>query len=207
MNKPPAPHLWQPSRREFLYVGLLGTVGVTMSDLFRMEARAAGVTPGQLDATAGKAKSVINIYLPRNGGTPTESEAASTGLSQTERRSEIVLVVEDDDAVRNLTVTRLTTLGFKIHEAPDGASAVKLLEGGLKVDLLFSDLVMPGGLTGYDVAKRAKEIDPGIRILLTSGYAEDLLRAESLGSLKLLRKPYRLADLRQALDEVFSDLP
>ena len=150
---------------------------------------------------------VINIYLPRNGGTPTESEAASTGLSQTERRSEIVLVVEDDDAVRNLTVTRLTTLGFKIHEAPDGASAVKLLEGGLKVDLLFSDLVMPGGLTGYDVAKRAKEIDPGIRILLTSGYAEDLLRAESLGSLKLLRKPYRLADLRQALDEVFNDLP
>ena len=67
--------------------------------------------------------------------------------------------------------------------------------------------VMPGGFTGYDVARRAKEIDPKIRILLTSGYAEDLLRAENLGSLKLLRKPYRLADLRQALETIFSEPP
>ncbi len=63
MNSPSSPHLWQPSRREFLYVGLLGTVGMTMSDLFRAQARAAGHT-GQLGAAAGKAKSVINIYLP-----------------------------------------------------------------------------------------------------------------------------------------------
>ncbi len=64
---------------------------------------------------------------------------------------------------------------------------------------------MPGGLSGYDVAKRAKEIDPMTRVLLTSGYAEDLVRAENLGGLKLLRKPYRIADLRRALDAVFGD--
>ena len=65
MNPRPSPHLWQPSRREFLYVGLLGTVGMTMSDLFRAQARAAGAShTGQLGTAAGKAKSVINIYLP-----------------------------------------------------------------------------------------------------------------------------------------------
>lgn len=65
MNPRPSPPLWQPSRREFLYVGLLGTVGMTMSDLFRAQARAAGAGhAGQLGAAAGKAQSVINIYLP-----------------------------------------------------------------------------------------------------------------------------------------------
>src|SRR4051812_8628409 len=62
MNTPPPSNLWQPSRREFLYVGLLGTVGLTMTDLFRAQARAAST--GQLGPAAGKAKSVINIYLP-----------------------------------------------------------------------------------------------------------------------------------------------
>ena len=62
MNQPLAPHLWRPTRREFLYVGLLGTVGVTMSDLFRSQAFGAEGKP--LPAGMGKAKSVINIYLP-----------------------------------------------------------------------------------------------------------------------------------------------
>lgn len=148
----------------------------------------------------------INIYLPRVNGTA-EAQAPTAKAELPRRRSETILVVEDDDSVRNLTVTRLATLGFNIHESPDGASAIRLLESGHKVDLLFSDLVMPGGLTGYDVARRAREIYPGIRILLTSGYAEDLLRAENLGSIKLLRKPYRLADLRDALDAVFNAPP
>ncbi|MFZ5677556.1 MAG: PAS domain S-box protein [Pseudomonadota bacterium] len=148
----------------------------------------------------------INIYLPRADGM-VEAEAASGHPSATEQRNETILVVEDDDSVRNLTVTRLATLGFKIHESSDGASAIRLLESGLEVDLLFSDLVMPGGLTGYDVARKAKEINTGIRVLLTSGYAEDLLRTENLGSIKLLRKPYRLADLKSALDAVFNDPP
>jgi PAS domain S-box-containing protein len=146
----------------------------------------------------------INIYLPRAAGPAAVNETeiqTETGTGQ----SRIILVVEDDDAVRNLTVTRLRTLGYQVHEAPDGISAMKLLENGLKIDLLFSDLVMPGGVSGYDVARKAREIDPGIRVLLTSGYAEDLVRAENLGDLKLLRKPYRLADLRQALNAAFSD--
>jgi PAS domain S-box-containing protein len=146
----------------------------------------------------------INIYLPRTGGGATADEIEPESVPGA-AQNKIVLVVEDDDGVRTLTLTRLQTLGYEIHEAADGASAIKLLEGGLKIDLLFSDLVMPGGLSGYDVARKAKEVDPAIRVLLTSGYAEDLVRAENLGDLKLLRKPYRLADLRKALEAVFSD--
>jgi PAS domain S-box-containing protein len=146
----------------------------------------------------------INIYLPRTGGFAATGEVGV----ETEREvknNRVVLAVEDDDAVRSLTVTRLKTLGYEIHEAPDGATAIGLLEKGLKIDLLFSDLVMPGGLSGYDVAKKAIEIDPTIRVLLTSGYSEDLVRAEHLGDLKLLLKPYRLTDLRKALDAAFGD--
>ncbi|QIG51038.1 PAS domain S-box protein [Nordella sp. HKS 07] len=147
----------------------------------------------------------INIYLPRANGTMDAAVAADAEPSP--RRGETVLVVEDDDGVRDLTVTRLATLGFKIYESSDGASAIRFLESGLKVDLLFSDLMLPGGLTGYDIARKAREIYPGIRILLTSGYAEDLLRTENLGGIKLLRKPYRLADLRSALDAVLNGPP
>jgi PAS domain S-box-containing protein len=146
----------------------------------------------------------INIYLPRSGGGAATGEAASE-LAVVPRANKVVLAVEDDDAVRNLTVTRLKTLGYEIHEAADGATAIALLESGLKVDLLFSDLVMPGGLSGYDIATKARKIDPSIRVLLTSGYAEDLVRSQNLGDSKLLRKPYRLADLRKALEAAFSD--
>jgi len=148
----------------------------------------------------------INIYLPRANGT-TDADAVAVNAELSRRRGETILVVEDDDGVRDLTVTRLATLGFEIYESSDGASAIKFLESGLRVDLLFSDLVMPGGLTGYDVARKAREMHPGVRILLTSGYAEDLGRGETLGNIKLLRKPYRLADLRDALDAVFNAPP
>ncbi|MGE0008444.1 MAG: PAS domain S-box protein [Parvibaculaceae bacterium] len=146
----------------------------------------------------------ITIYLPRASGSATAGATESSSEARTDRNG-VVLVVEDDDAVRSLTVTRLKTLGYRIHEASDGASAIRLLETGLKINLLFSDLVMPGGLSGYDVAKKAREIDPSIRVLLTSGYAEDLVRAQNLGNLKLLRKPYRLADLREALAAAFGE--
>lgn len=146
----------------------------------------------------------INIYLPKTGGVSAADEAEPEAAVEP-KLDRVILAVEDDDAVRNLTVTRLKTLGYEVHEAPDGAAAIRLLEQGLKIDLLFSDLVMPGGLSGYDVAKKAKEIDPSIRVLLTSGYAEDLVRAENLGEIKLLRKPYRLTDLHKALDAAFSE--
>jgi CheY-like chemotaxis protein len=77
------------------------------------------------------------------------------------------------------------------------------LSGGDPIDLVFTDLVMPGGLSGRDVATKARELRPGIKVLLTSGYAEELVHGDDLQRerLRVLRKPYRQADLVAALQE------
>jgi CheY-like chemotaxis protein len=75
------------------------------------------------------------------------------------------------------------------------------------VDLVFTDLIMPGGLSGRDVALQARELKPGIKVLLTSGYAEELVRGDDLqrAGLKVLRKPYQQADLVAALRDVLTN--
>ena len=113
-------------------------------------------------------------------------------------------MVEDDPGVRELTVSRLKAIGYKILEAADGRKAAEILKGSEPVDLVFTDLVMPGGVSGLDVAALARETRPGLKVLLTSGYAEDLVPSDpALARLKILRKPYRQADLVVALKEVF----
>ena len=143
----------------------------------------------------------INLYLPR-------SDAASAAAAPSVPRSDLdpqaqetILVVEDDARVRQLTVRRLGLIGYQVLEAPDGPSAIAILERGDPVDLVFTDLIMPGGLSGREVAIKAREIRPGIRVLLTSGFAEELVRSDELQreNLKVLRKPYQQADLAAAL--------
>jgi CheY-like chemotaxis protein len=117
---------------------------------------------------------------------------------------ETILVVEDDDRVRQLTIKRLELIGYRVLEARDGPSAIAILGGGEAIDLVFTDLIMPGGLSGREVALRARELRPGIKVLLTSGYAEELVHGDDLQreQLKVLRKPYQRADLIAALREV-----
>src|SRR5690606_27996674 len=101
------------------------------------------------------------------------------------------------ERVRQLTIRRLKLIGYDVLEAGDGPSALAIIERGDAVDLVFTDLVMPGGLSGRDVAIRAGELRPGIKVLLTSGYAEELVRGDELQreQLKVLRKPYQQAEL------------
>ena len=82
-----------------------------------------------------------------------------------------------------------------------------LLFRGGAVDLVFTDLIMPGGLSGREVAIRARQLRPGIKVLLTSGYAEELVHGDDLRreQLKVLRKPYQQADLAAALRDVLGD--
>src|SRR3954470_22315987 len=85
-------------------------------------------------------------------------------------RGETVLVVEDDPRVRRLAVRRLAGLGYRVLEAADGPAALGLL-GVDAIDLWFSDMAMPGGMTGADLVRRARERRPGLPAVLTSGYA------------------------------------
>jgi CheY-like chemotaxis protein len=119
---------------------------------------------------------------------------------------ETILVVEDDERVRQLTITRLKLIGYQVLEASDGPKALDILSQGHPVDLVFTDLIMPGGMSGRDVVMRARELKPGIKVLLTSGYAEELVHGNDLEreQLKVLRKPYQQAELVAALREVLA---
>ena len=148
----------------------------------------------------------FNIYFPRTDGVGPSAVASAKDVSDADAR-ETILVVEDDERVRQLTITRLKLIGYKVIEASDGPTAVDILARSEPIDCVFTDLVMPGGMTGRDVAKSARELKPGIRILLTSGYAEELVHGDELKreQLKLLRKPYHQADLAAALREALSN--
>ncbi|HWB45968.1 MAG TPA: PAS domain S-box protein [Hyphomicrobiaceae bacterium] len=147
----------------------------------------------------------FNLYFPRVDGVAPGAAVRVKGTADPEAR-ETILVVEDDERVRQLTITRLKLIGYQVLEASDGPTALEILKTGNSVDLVFTDLIMPGGMSGREVAARARELRPGIRVLLTSGYAEELVQGESLERerLRVLRKPYHQAELVSTLREVLA---
>ena len=115
---------------------------------------------------------------------------------------ELILVVEDNDRVREATVRRLESLGYAVVEAKTGPEAITLLESGKPIALVFSDIVMPGGMTGYDVAEWVRSKKPGLKVLLTTGYSEMPIGAsEAVREIKVLGKPYTREQLACALRE------
>ena len=117
-------------------------------------------------------------------------------------RGEAVLVVEDEPRVRDVTVARLTSLGYRVLEAGSGTAAMEVLRSHPEVEVLFSDLVLPGELSGLDLAKRVQEVHPNVHVILTSGYSAELMSGwgEEL-DLQVLPKPYRQADLARIFRE------
>ncbi len=111
--------------------------------------------------------------------------------------NELVLVVEDNPKVRRLSVERIRNLGFQTAEADTGDAAYAFLETGAQVDVVFSDLVMPGSMNGYELAAKIASGFPDVKVLLTSGYASDVVSGsmERSQSYEILHKPYRQADL------------
>lgn len=142
----------------------------------------------------------VTLYLPRTEDGAPEPPADRYGPAP-ESKGETVLLVEDNLEVREVTRQRLERLGYTVLEAENGPTALAILQSGAKVDLVFSDMVMSGGLSGYDVAREVRQRWPGIRLLLTSGYPDDILRRQiaELQDLRVLRKPYSRRELADAL--------
>jgi len=115
---------------------------------------------------------------------------------------ETVLVVEDDPLVRQIVVRQLTSLGYTVLEATDGPSALEVLSSPRDIDLVFTDLVMPNGMTGRDVAEAAHRIRPGVKLLFTSGYGQDIERNRLEPPIPLLPKPHRRTTLAQTVRAV-----
>jgi signal transduction histidine kinase/ActR/RegA family two-component response regulator len=154
-----------------------------------------------IDSGVGKGTTVA-LYLPRHSEPQIGARKAPEREDAGKQASETVLVVEDNPGVRDLTVRRLAMLGYKVLVAESGPAAVTVLEKGEKVDLVFSDVVMAGGMSGVDLARWVREHRPGTRILLTSGFADVAEDDAAAGlDIKLLRKPYKQADLARAVRE------
>jgi len=151
----------------------------------------------------------IRLYLPIAGAVPApelETEATLRANPIPGGR-ESVLVVEDDPFVRTYAVSCLQQLGYRVTPATDGRDALARLAGMPEIDLLFTDIVMPGGISGWELMDRVRELRPGIRVLVTSGYALESLSAHGrlTPDAVFLNKPYRRIDLahklREALDQ------
>jgi CheY-like chemotaxis protein len=114
--------------------------------------------------------------------------------------SERILVVDDHEDLLKVSSAMLTSLGYRVLCARNGAEAIQMFESGQEFDLLFSDVVMPNGMNGVELAREARKLNKGIKILLTSGYAGDVLeRHQAVDEFPIIDKPYRLADLARQL--------
>ncbi len=155
-----------------------------------------------IESTPGSG-TVVRLTLPEATPTRLPPPPAAVAEGDLPKGRERVLVAEDDPFVRDYVVDCLEDLGYDVTAARDGREALARLDDGEPVDVLFADVVMPGGISGIDLADKALQMRPGIKILLTSGYAAEMLQARHgrERKLRLLSKPYRRADLARLMRE------
>lgn len=158
-----------------------------------------------IDSSEGKG-TCVSLYLPRTTDTVLKVDRLQPGGSPPSS-GECVLVVEDNPDVRDITVKRLDLLGYNVLTAENGSIAMDVLQRAPEVQLVLSDVVMPGGVSGFDLARWVRVHRPNVRILLTSGFTgEAFLDTEHAEELEfsLLRKPYALPELARAVREALS---
>jgi two-component system CheB/CheR fusion protein len=143
----------------------------------------------------------INPPKAEAGQTGAAQDAADGGLKK--GGGEVVLLVEDEVDVREVTTKLMETLGYTVLAARDGAAALEIARNTDRIDLVLSDIVLPGGMNGFEICRRLCEQKPGLKCLFMSGYAS--LPGQQLPEgTEILRKPVAMAvlaaSLRQALD-------
>jgi two-component system, cell cycle sensor histidine kinase and response regulator CckA len=144
--------------------------------------------------------STFRLYLPSaSGGVAMSNE--SVVVEPLIDRDQTALVVEDDTPIRRIAVRYFRELGYHVIEARNAAEALSSLESNV-VDVMFTDVMMPGDIDGFELARQASEAWPALRVILTSGFPQTKLTEElAQNRFKLLSKPYRRADLAQVLQD------
>jgi CheY-like chemotaxis protein len=155
-----------------------------------------------LRSTLGQG-TTVSVLLPQAARTIEEDEAEPTPPNAP-RGSETVLVVEDEPRVRKLVKRSLLGLGYRVIEAENAAEAMKVLEADVPVDLLFSDIVMPGDMNGCMLARWASHKSRGLKVLLTTAFSEEVNGELAMGKngFPLLNKPYSKEELATAVRAV-----
>ena len=142
----------------------------------------------------------ILICLPR-----ADAEATPVVKTRVPERAELghetILVVEDDPLVRSYVLTQIRSLGYRTLAASNGLEALAVLRGSEKIDLLFTDVIMPGAINGRELSIEASGLRPGLKVLFTSGYTENAIDHDGRldHGVQLLKKPYRRSDLASML--------
>jgi CheY-like chemotaxis protein len=144
--------------------------------------------------------STFKLYLPQADAPPGRI-AAEPSTPGTEGGHETILVVEDDPLVRAYVNTQLQNLGYKTLSAANGVEALAIADSGAAFDLLFTDVIMPGGLNGRQLAAEMMQRRSSLKVLFTSGYTEDAIihHGRLDAGVLLLAKPYRKPDLARML--------
>jgi len=149
----------------------------------------------------------IKLYFPRSAADEVEVPSDMVIAQVPTGQGEHIFVVEDDLHVRQNVVAMVTRLGYRVTVAGNSAEALEVLEGGDDIGLLFTDIVMPGGMNGHELALAARERRPDLRMLYTSGYTKNAIVHQGRldPGVELLSKPYRSQDLAQKLHSVLAD--
>jgi signal transduction histidine kinase len=171
--------------------------GLGLSQVFGFSKQSGGHTEISSDLGAG---TTVSMYLPITGAVPTDAQVqrAPAPISYAQRGT--ALVVEDDPDVLTAAVASLTSLGYEVLTAHNGLAALHVLRRKQRIDLLFSDVVMPKGLSGIDLAREARRLRPEIKVLLASGYPQPLLeKGDAASEFVCIAKPYRLEELAERL--------
>jgi CheY-like chemotaxis protein len=147
------------------------------------------------------------IYLPRyDGAAPLDSGGPATSDLDLDGQGQTVLVIDDEPTIRMLVADVLAEAGFAAIEAADGPSGLKILESNARIDLLITDIGLPGGLNGRQVADAARAIRPDLKVLFITGYAENAAMRDGRlePGMSLITKPFEIDLLARKIQDAFA---
>ena len=148
------------------------------------------------------------LYFPRHYGSPDESTTSTTSATAAARRSgKTILIVDDEPSVRMLVTEVLEEHGYSGIEASDGPSGLRILESDAKIDLLITDVGLPGGLNGRQLADAARVSRPELKVLFITGYAENAIigSGQLAPGMRVLTKPFVMTSLAERIAEMIGD--
>jgi len=176
--------------------------GLGLSQVYGFAKQSGG--DARIESKVGKG-TTVRIYLPRADGQAAAVAVFHEGLQKTPPAAATILIVEDDPDVREMIVGILSDLGYQTLVATNGPEALAILNRDHSIDLLFTDIVMPAGMSGTDLARQASRLRPDLKILLSSGYAREANQWRSARvEFPFIAKPYRPATLGKKLEEVLA---
>ena len=154
----------------------------------------------EIESAVGQG-TTVRMLLPKLADQGSESEKAAGEA----RRNGSVLITEDDPDVLTVAVETLRALGYEVYSAANASEAMTILRRDTPIDVLFTDIVMPNGMDGLELARKAKQLRPGIRVLLASGYSRPGYEIEA--DAKFIPKPYQMPELARQLEAMIASSP